>query len=158
MELHNAFLDGAGGDQLNAGDRAGLADAVGAVRGLGLGSRVPPRVEMNDCIGPGEVQAGPAGLEGHQHNRDGWGRVERIADPLAVLGRAIEVAVGDVAILEGGLEEFEGGDESREHEHAVPRIFGFFDEFQEGLKFGRICLFHLGIEDARVGTNLPETK
>ena len=40
-----------------------LADAVGAVGGLGFGDRVPPRVVMDDGVGGGEIEPGAAGLE-----------------------------------------------------------------------------------------------
>jgi hypothetical protein len=45
-------------------DIAALADAEGAVRGLVLDGRIPPAVEMKDMVGAGQVEAGPAGLQG----------------------------------------------------------------------------------------------
>src|SRR5260221_4267681 len=42
LQFPNFFLDGAGGDQPVGVDRAGLADAMVAVDGLGFHRRVPP--------------------------------------------------------------------------------------------------------------------
>ncbi len=158
MQFHDAFFDGSGRDQLDAGHRPGLADAVGAVRRLGLGGGIPPGVEMDDRVGPGQVEAGAARLQGHQHDGDGRGRIEGIADALAVLGGAVEVAIGDVAVLEGFLEELERRDEGREHQHAVAGVLGFFDEFEEGLELRRIGFGQLRVEDARVGADLAEAE
>ena len=51
------------GDQAVHLHRPGLPDPVGAVGGLLLDGGVPPAVEVDDVVGPGQVQAGAAGLE-----------------------------------------------------------------------------------------------
>jgi hypothetical protein len=53
LELVDAFLDGALADELVDEDRLGLADAVGAVDGLGLGGGVPPRVVVDETVASG---------------------------------------------------------------------------------------------------------
>src|SRR5947209_9037358 len=63
LQLEDALLDGAGGDQLVDEDRLVLADAVGAVGRLVLNRRVPPRVVVDHRVGGGEVEAAPARLE-----------------------------------------------------------------------------------------------
>src|SRR6478609_1070668 len=63
LQGDDLLLDGAGADQLVAGDDLGLADAVRAVGGLRLGGGVPPWVEVDDDVGAREVEAGAAGLE-----------------------------------------------------------------------------------------------
>jgi hypothetical protein len=63
LEREDFFFDGAGADEFVAGDGARLADAVGAVGGLGLGGRIPPRVEVDDGVGAREVEAGTAGFQ-----------------------------------------------------------------------------------------------
>ena len=68
-ERDDLLFDGVAGDQPVDHDVAGLADAVGAVDGLGLGGRVPPRVEQEAVVGLGEVQAEAAGLEADQEDR-----------------------------------------------------------------------------------------
>ena len=56
-------------DQLVDEDRLVLADAVGAVGGLVLDRRVPPRVVVDDGVGGGQVEADAAGLEADQEDR-----------------------------------------------------------------------------------------
>ena len=63
VQFDDLVFDGALGDEAVDGYRAGLADAVGAVRGLILHCRVPPRVHVDDIVGGGEVQTGAASLQ-----------------------------------------------------------------------------------------------
>ena len=42
---------------------------MGAVGGLGFGGGIPPRVEVDDGVGAGEVEAGAAGFEGEEEER-----------------------------------------------------------------------------------------
>ncbi len=53
LEEEDFFFDGARGDEFVDGDWAALADAVGAVGGLGFDGWVPPRVEVDDGVGFG---------------------------------------------------------------------------------------------------------
>ena len=94
LEGHHLLLDGVGGDEAVDVDVARLSDAVRPVDGLGLGRRVPPRVEQEDVVGLGEGQSDPAGLEADQEDR-GRTRAERLDDGLPVAGRAVEVDRGD---------------------------------------------------------------
>ena len=74
LQGEHALLDAAGDDQVVDEDRLGLADAVGAVGGLGLGGRVPPGVVVDDGVGAGQVEAGAARLEADQEDvaAAGW--------------------------------------------------------------------------------------
>ena len=63
LELQDFFLDGIAGDEAVGEDVADLADAVGAVDGLGFDGGVPPGVEEEDVVGAGEVEAQAAGFE-----------------------------------------------------------------------------------------------
>ena len=79
MEGEDFFFDGAGGDEFVARDDARLADAVGAVGGLGFGGGIPPRVEVDDGVGGGEVEAGAAGFEREEEDgRRGCGAELRV--------------------------------------------------------------------------------
>ena len=51
LELVDALFDGALADELVDEDRVLLADAVGAVGGLGFGGGVPPGVVVDDGVG-----------------------------------------------------------------------------------------------------------
>ena len=68
-ELEDLLLDRALGDEPVGRDDLGLADAVRAVGRLVFDGGVPPRVEVDDRVGRGQVQAGAAGLEGDEEDR-----------------------------------------------------------------------------------------
>ena len=63
LEVGDLLLEGVGGLDVVDEDGFGLADAVEAVRGLILDSRVPPAVDVDDVVGPGEVDAVAHGVE-----------------------------------------------------------------------------------------------
>jgi hypothetical protein len=63
VQVDDAFLDRVARHQAVDGDGALLAHAVGAVRGLVLHRRVPPRVHVDHVVGGGQVDADPAGLQ-----------------------------------------------------------------------------------------------
>ena len=69
LQLEDLLLDRVARDQPVGEHLPGLADAVRAVDGLGLDGRVPPRVEEEDVVGRGQVEAEPAGLEADQEER-----------------------------------------------------------------------------------------
>ena len=73
--------------------RAGLADAVGAVDGLGFDGGVPPGIEQEDVLGGGEVQAEAAGLEADRKSLQVGVVLEALDRVLAVAGFAVEVFV-----------------------------------------------------------------
>lgn len=56
----DALLDGVLAEEFVDKDGFVLADAVGAVSGLGLGGGIPPWVVVNDRVCGGEVEAGAA--------------------------------------------------------------------------------------------------
>ena len=69
-QVGDALLERARAHERVHHDTAGLADAPHAVRRLVLDRGVPPAVEVDDVVGPHEVQAGATGLERHaQHRR-----------------------------------------------------------------------------------------
>ncbi len=64
--MENGFFDGLCSDEAVHGDCSGLSDPVGSIGGLAFHSRVPPRVEMDDVVGVGQVDAGSASAQGNQ--------------------------------------------------------------------------------------------
>jgi hypothetical protein len=62
----DALLQRAHADQLADLHVAALADPEHPVGGLVLNRRVPPAVEVDDVVGGGQVQPGPARLERQQ--------------------------------------------------------------------------------------------
>ena len=71
MKFEDLLLDGVLGDEFDGLDGLFLADAVGAVGGLLLGGGIPPRVEVDNGVRAGEVEAGAAGFEGDEEGGDG---------------------------------------------------------------------------------------
>src|SRR5207302_532127 len=106
-------------DELIACHHTGLADAVGAVRGLVFHRRIPPRVEMNDCVRAGEREAHAAGLEADE--KDGNLRValEFLHHGAAIGGRAVEVAELNVLRRELVPEQRKHRRELAEDQHAM---------------------------------------
>ena len=91
------FLDGVPGDQAVGHHLVLLANAVGAVDGLRLHRRVPPRVEEHDVARGGEVEARARGLELKQENRNGRVGLKLVHQRLPVFGLAREQQVGEAA-------------------------------------------------------------
>src|SRR5450759_2154168 len=60
VQGQHRFLNRGARDHADHGDRAILADAVGAVGGLILDGWVPPGIQVNDVGGGGQVQSGAA--------------------------------------------------------------------------------------------------
>src|SRR5260370_221328 len=67
--------------------------------GLGLGGRIPPRVEQKAVVGLGEVQPEPTGLEADQENRC-VPLLESLNHGCTVTGSPVEIAVGDSLCVE----------------------------------------------------------
>jgi hypothetical protein len=97
LQVPDLLLDRAGGDEAVGVDRAGLADAVGAVDGLGFDGGIPPRIVQHDVAGGGEVEAGAGGAEGEEEHGGACLVVEGADHFLPVLGIAGEYMGGDVA-------------------------------------------------------------
>ena len=90
LQAMDAVLDGVGAEQFVHENRFGLTDAVGPVGGLCFGSGIPPGIVVNDGIGGGEVEPGPAGFEGNE--KDGDVVVLKLFDEAAsILGRPSEL-------------------------------------------------------------------
>ena len=63
MQFQNLFFNRPLSHEAINGDGFLLSDAVGAVGGLVFDRRVPPRVEVDDVVGSGQVEARAARLE-----------------------------------------------------------------------------------------------
>ena len=71
VEAQDFLLDGVARNQVIDGHVLVLPDAVGAVGGLLLDGGIPPRVQVDDVVGVGQVEAQSAGFQadeehGHQ--------------------------------------------------------------------------------------------
>ena len=96
---------------------------MGAVGGLILDRRVPPRIEVDDGVGRGEVEAGAARLEADEEHRQPRIVLEAVDALGAVLGGAVEVLVGDAVLLSSAFSMSCSIDhELAEDEHLVPAL------------------------------------
>ena len=138
LERQHLLLDRLRADELVARHDAGLANAVGPVRRLGLGRRIPPGVKVHDRVGPGEIQAGAARLQREQEHGDLRGTLEAV--DLGLPGRgghgAVQVAVGDALGNELLPEKREERGELGEHEQAMAVVLGLLQDFPEGFELG----------------------
>jgi hypothetical protein len=57
VQTYDFLFDGVFADQMIDGDGLMLSDSVGAVGGLLLYGRIPPRVEVDDVVGGCEVES-----------------------------------------------------------------------------------------------------
>ena len=139
LELQDFFLDGAFGDQAVGEDVAGLADAVGAVDGLGFDGGVPPGVEQEDVVGAGEVEAEAAGLEADQEE-PGVGIVLELLDGrFAVAGFAVEIGVADgvPAVVEAFADDGQEAGELGEDQGLVAFVEDFVELRRRGCRVWR---------------------
>ena len=129
LQFEDLLFDGATGDELVDHDGLGLADAMGAVGGLGFDLWVPPRVEVDDNVGADEVEAGAAGFEADEKYRGAVGIVPAGLQVAAVGGAAVEVEVVDAEGVEVDEHSLEQAGPLAEDKGAV----AFVDDFGEGL-------------------------
>ena len=84
-----------------------LADAVGAVGRLVLDGRVPPRVEVDDGVGGGQVEARRRPALAMRKTGGPSSRWKFSTPRLAVLRRAVEVLVRDAVLPSSGCSRCE---------------------------------------------------
>jgi hypothetical protein len=158
LELEDFFLDGVAGDEAVGEDLAGLADAVGAVDGLGFDSGIPPGVEQEDVIGGGEVKAEAAGFEADEEEFAVGVVLEAVDLRLAFVGAAVEVFVIDAVFIEVLAEDAEHFGELRKDE----RLVSFFEDFpdlrEEHIEFGAGAVGFGRIDEAGVDGGLTEAE
>src|SRR5215210_874443 len=119
LELEDLFFDGVAGDEAVGEDGAGLADAVGAVDGLGFDGGVPPRVEEVDVVGGGEVEAEAAGFQADEEEAASGIGLELLHQLLAVAGLAVQVEVWETGGVEPAAEDAQEAGELGEDQRLV---------------------------------------
>ena len=111
---------------------------MGAAGGLGFGGGVPPRVVVDDGVGLRQVQAGAAGLQADQEQRD-LARGEAGDGAVAVLGLAGELGPGEAALLQLLLDQAEHGGELREQQHLAAFGQHLGELLHQQLQLGRLA-------------------
>ena len=69
VQAQYLFLDGMLGNEVVDGHFLLLPDTVGAVGSLLLDGRVPPRIQVNDVVGTGQVQSQSSGFQADKEQR-----------------------------------------------------------------------------------------
>ena len=102
---------------------------------------------MDDVVGRSQVQARAARFQRDEEDGD-LGRVVEFVDLLeAILGRAVQVAEGDLNHVQPVADDMQHLHELREHEHLVPVVDDGGDQILEGLELaGR----QVGVEAGHV--------
>ncbi len=135
VKFENPFFDGVTRDQSMDDDGSLLADAMGAVGGLGFDGRIPPRVEQENMVGGSEIQPGASGSKRKQHDRWTVLRLEVVDDGTPVARRPIESQPFDSAIAKAGFDAVQETRPLRKDQRFVPVGDGFFESFVEGFEF-----------------------
>src|SRR5438552_3134965 len=130
---------------------------MGAVGGLRLDRGIPPRIEMNDGVSSGEIQADAAGFQADQED---WNRgiaLEAIHNFLTLSGRAVEIAEWNFELLQAFANKVQHRDELAEDENAVFAVDRFLEEFVEEVQ---LCggLFLVDADEAQIAANLAQTE
>ena len=138
MELDDLLLDGSLSDETVDRDRILLSDAVGTVRGLLLDSRVPPRIEMDNIVGSGEVQSQSARFQTDEEERH-VARLELTNQFVALFGRrgAVEIEIFDATLVERLTDECQMRRELTEDQRTVVVVMERVDHLQEYSLLGR---------------------
>src|SRR6476660_2408810 len=157
LQAQDFFFDRVAGNQLVGGDDAGLPDAMGAVGGLRLDRWIPPRIEMNDGVGGGKIQADAASFQTDQEDGNRGIALEAIHDFLTLLGRAIEIAEWNLKLLQAFTDEVQHRDELAEDEDAVVAVDRFLEELVEEVQLGG-GLFLIDADETQITTDLAQTE
>ncbi len=158
LEAEDFFFDGVLGDDAAGVDGFVLADAVGAVDGLGFDGGVPPGVEEVDVVGGGEVEAEAAGFEGDEEEGAGGVGLEMLDALLAVAGFAIEIFVDDAFGVEGGADDGEHAGELGEDQGFVAFVDDFFEAGDQQVEFGAGFGEARAVDEAGVQGGLAEAE
>ncbi len=105
LKLENFVFDAVFADDAVGDDFFGLADAVGAVDGLGFDGGIPPGVEEEDVVGGGEIESDPAGFEADKKDGAVGSGLKAVNFSGAVFALSIEVRVGNVLLIELGFDD-----------------------------------------------------
>src|SRR5436305_2207994 len=130
---------------------------MSAVGGLRLDRWIPPRIEMNDGVSGGEIQADAASFQADQENGNRGIALEAIHDFLTLFGRAVEIAEWNLKLLQGFANEVQHRDELAEDEDAVFAVNRFLEELVEQVQLCR-GLFLIDADEAQIAADLTQTE
>src|SRR5207342_1960251 len=109
---------------------------MGAVGGLRLDRWIPPRIEMNDGVGSGKIQADAAGFQTDQEDGNRGIALEAIHDVLTLFGRTIKIAEWNHELLQAFTDEVQHRHELAEDEDAMFAVDRFLEELVQEVQLG----------------------
>jgi len=117
VEFYYLFFDGVPGHQPVDGHGVLLTDAVSAVRGLILDSRIPPGVHVDDVIGGSEVEPQSSGFETDE-KKVPVPRLKGFHLFSAHFGQraSIQVTIANASVIQIFANEFQLADELTENQ------------------------------------------
>ena len=154
----NFLFQAAAGDQLVDEHWFVLANAIGAVAGLGFDRRIPPGVEVDHGVGGGQVEAGAAGFQADQKHRH-LAALELFYRGAPVLGAAGEFDVADLPRLQFGFDQRQHRGELREQQHPAAGGGQFIEHFQQAAELARVAAVEVAgrlVQQAQVAAALAQ--
>src|SRR3974390_1628662 len=107
LQFQDFLLHSVAGNQSIGEDGPRLSNAMRAVYRLRLHRGVPPRIEHEDALGGGKVQAQTACLQADKEERAVFVILKALHSGLAVLGGTVEVFVNNTVLTQAGAENLE---------------------------------------------------
>src|SRR5690606_9264619 len=101
---------------------------------------VPPGVIVDDRVSRGQVKATAASLETDQEDGNRWVRLKALDGHIALFGRAVEVFVLHLVLVERLPDELQHGHELTEDEDLVTSRLGFVHELAQGNQLGAVLV------------------
>src|SRR4051812_38647097 len=109
---------------------------MGAVGGLRFDRWIPPRIEMNDGIGGGKIQADAASFQTDQEDGNRGIALESIHDFLTLFGGTIEIAEWNLELLQAFTDEVQHRDELAKHKNAMFAVDRFLEQLVQQVQLG----------------------
>ena len=142
---------------------------MGAVGGLILRGRVPPRVGVDDHAGAGQVQPRVPGLQGDQEHRGVVG-VERVDEfqPAFLRRGAGDRVIGHADRPQPFGDQVQIAGELGEDQHLAPRVAAALHQLLDRIELGRgrcrtalavgrrVKLSHVLVDQSRIAAYLPQ--
>ena len=139
LQLQNFLFHAFAGDEFENEDWFILPDTVGAVRSLAFYRGVPPRVDVDDIVGRGQVEPHAARFQTDEEKRHLGVVLETIDLFLTVTGAAIQISVGNAPLIEGFAHQTEHLHELGKHQRLVSFTVQRFQRIQQHVHFTRLA-------------------
>src|SRR5262249_5918091 len=134
----------------------GLADAVCPVDSLHLDGGVPPRVEQKDVIGGGQIEPEASGLQADQKNAACRIGLKTVDPFFSIAGLAVEIFVGEVALIEIAADDGQVARELRKDQRLVPLFQQIRQVQSQRIELGAGSVVVFVVEQGGMAGRLPQ--